>query len=136
NLTLSSSVKTVGEAWQPGKSAAGVSERGMEALSRAWMISNTSLLVPVGLALLVCYYVFSALTHELTNVRSETAKVQAERTKVINALVDQNAKISNWLIGHANSTDSNSKALNELLLILSKARTGDSGSTSPAPTSR
>jgi hypothetical protein len=111
-ITVSASVKAVGNAWTANwpsnESAPPVAERGIEALGRAWIISNTSLLVPVGLALLICYFVFSALTHQLQAVRSETAAVQAERTELIKALVAQNAKISDWLIGYSKSSDSHS----------------------------
>jgi nitrate reductase alpha subunit len=103
----------------------------MESINQAWIISNTSLLVQVGLAIFICYYVFTSLAHELESVRSEAAAVRAERTEVVKALVDQNAKISASIVEHAKSSISSSHAMEELFLNLAKARNGDTGNVAP-----
>jgi hypothetical protein len=130
NVSLNAAVQVLGEA-QPNENGKSPSNRGVEALGRAWLISNTSLLVPVGLALLICYYVFSALTHEVETVRSQAASAQAERAEVLKAIVAQNAKISDLMVAHASSADPNVKALTEVLLTLVKSNVEKTGNPKP-----
>jgi hypothetical protein len=126
-VTVMPSVEILGDD-PPIRATANVpARRAIESINQAWIISNTSLLIPVGLAIFICYYVFTSLAHELESVRSEAAAVRAERTDIVKALVDQNTKISASIVEHAKSSASSSHATEELLLNLVKARNGDMG---------
>ncbi|MHC1945979.1 hypothetical protein IF803_16475 [Bradyrhizobium sp. UFLA06-06] len=92
--------------------------KGRQALDLAWVIANTSLLVPVGLALVICYYAFSAVNHELESLRAQTASLQAERTEILKTLQIQNTKLSDLLLTHAGNAN---KALSEILIAAAKS---------------
>jgi len=92
---------------------------GREALSRAWIIGNTSLVVPVLLAMAICYFVFTALNHELEATRSQAALAQAERVELIKALQAQNAKLAELVAAHPANND-NFKAFTDILLAVTK----------------
>lgn len=131
SVTPRASARIVGEDLRLGESTGGAPARGMEALSRAWVISNTSLLVPVGLALLICYFAFSALTHGLESVKAQNVSVQSERTEILKALVAQNAKASELLAAHANNSDPNFRALSDVLITLLKSNIEKASSRPP-----
>jgi hypothetical protein len=107
-----------------------VAARTSDALNRAWLIANTSLVVPVLLALVICYYTFSALNHELEATRAQTALVQAERAEITKGLLAQNAKLSELVAAHPANND-NFKAFTDILLAVVK-----SSSERTAPPSR
>lgn len=107
-------------------------QSGREALGRAWIIANTSLIFPIGLALLVCYYAFSALNHELDASRSQAALMQSERNETVKSLQAQNSKLAELLISHASNAE---KALSEILVAVTKSASdrvvGPARSTTP-----
>src|SRR5215207_2601952 len=86
----------------------------------AWFIANTSLLLPVLLALYVCHVVYTSLMHELDGVRTE-------RTGLVTALAKQNADLSSALIDHAKGSIANTNAIQALVLELAKGKTTGSG---------
>ncbi|MCA6104736.1 hypothetical protein [Bradyrhizobium australafricanum] len=92
--------------------------KGRQALDLAWGIANTSLLVPVGLALTICYYAFSAVNHELDALRIQAASLQSERTEILKTLQAQNTKLSDLLLTHASNAD---KVLSEILVAAAKS---------------
>ena len=129
NVSMHASARVVGGDLRFTES---VGSRGIDALGRAWVISNTSLLVPVGLALLICYVAFSATMHELEAVRLQNASAQAERAEVLKGLVAQNTKASDLMIAHANGSDL--RALADVLIALSNSRIGNPSSTNSSRT--
>jgi hypothetical protein len=119
NVGLSASVRFLGDGLRTEEGEANRSTSAFSALGQAWMISNTSLIVPVGLALAVCYFGYSALNHELDASRAQAGLVQTERTEIVKALQAQNAKLSELVAAHPANND-NYRALTEILLALAK----------------
>jgi hypothetical protein len=104
--------------------------RTSDVLNRTWLIANTSLVVPVVLALGICYYAFSALNHELDAARAQAALAQTEQAEIMKVLQAQNAKLSDLVAAHPANND-NFKAFTEILLAVVK-----SSSDRPAPSVR
>jgi hypothetical protein len=96
--------------------------RTSDALDRTWLIANTSLVVPVLLALAICYYFFVALNHELEATRAQAALAQSERAEVIKALQAQNAKLAELVAAHPANND-NFKASPKFSLLSRNLRT-------------
>lgn len=103
-----------------------------EALNRAWLISNTSLVVPVILALGVCYYFLTALNHEIEASRTQATLAQAERSEIVKALQTQNAKLAELVAAHPANND-NFKAFTEILLAVAKLSDRPASPSRPAP---
>ena len=77
----------------PGTSATqtadAASPKKLEALNWAWIVSNTSLLVPVVLSLVIVYFAFVSIEHErdrLSQAMSSLADKQTEMMKVLAAI--------------------------------------------------
>jgi hypothetical protein len=98
---------------------------GKEALERAWVLSNISLLVPVALALSVCYVAFSAWETEMKRLHTLADEAKAERLALLKLLTDQHTKTSELLIARANAIDPGASALTELVLQLAKLNGGN-----------
>ncbi|UPJ53144.1 hypothetical protein IVB30_18605 [Bradyrhizobium sp. 200] len=99
----------------------------LEKLGAQWLVANTSLLVPVGLALYVCYVAYTSLMHELDGLRTESKELRTERDGIVKALVEQNKNISLALIDHAKSSVANTKAIQDLVVELAKSKATGSG---------
>lgn len=102
------------------RAGAEVASKATEALDRAWWISNTSLVVPVLLALAIFYYAFNALLHEMEAARTQAALAQTERAGLINALQAQNAKLAELVAAHPANND-NFRAFADILLAVVKS---------------
>jgi hypothetical protein len=125
----SASVDIIGSDLKATETQSNSRPRGREALERAWIISNTSLILPFGLALVVCYYAYSAIIHELEASRAQALSMQAERTEFVKTLQAQNAKLSDLLTTHAGNAD---KALTEILVTVMESSSDRSAASTPS----
>jgi len=69
-----------------------VSSKSLETLNWAWIVSNTSLVVPVVLSLVIVYFAFVGIEHErdrLSQAMSSLADKQTEMLKVLAAIAQQ-----------------------------------------------
>ncbi|SFK31167.1 hypothetical protein [Bradyrhizobium sp. Gha] len=98
------------------KSPSSLSNRSNDLASRAWMIANASLVVPVLLALLVLYFAFK-------DVSSEATDLKTERAKIVEAVTDQNKAISNAIVDLSKQAATNSKALQDALIAIFQDKT-------------
>lgn len=89
--------------------------------NKVWYLANSTLLLPVGLALYVCYTVFNAMTHEADGLRTE-------RIENMKAIVEQNGKISAVLIEQTKASISILKAFEESRKNVTKDSPSTSGS--------
>jgi|tagenome__1003787_1003787.scaffolds.fasta_scaffold20688332_2 hypothetical protein len=86
-----------------------LSDRSSEVVSRAWMIANGSLVVPVLLALAVFYFAFKESSLQATDLKTE-------RTEIVKALAEQNKAISVSTVEQAKQASANAKALQDALI--------------------
>ena len=112
---------------------ASVSNATGRTLKDAWIIANTSLIVPVGIALVICFYFLNALSRELGFAHWEADRAQGERLEIMKALTSQNEKLSTLIIEHANSAVVSTKTMEDFLLTTAKIRLPDNGSAAANP---
>jgi hypothetical protein len=93
----------------------------------ALLRSLTSFLIPIALVFVICFFVFNALTHELSALKVEAAAVRTERTEILKAVVDQNKSISASLTENSKAAMASTKALEELLVSLITKRAAETG---------
>jgi len=60
-----------------------------QAINWAWVVSNTSLILPVALALAVVYMAFQSLSNERAEVGKAMLQLQERQNEVIRLLVPQ-----------------------------------------------
>jgi hypothetical protein len=75
------------------------------------VIANGVLLLPVALAIGICYYVFDWL-------RKETEGLRTERTEIVKALLDHDTKMSTIVVDHAKNSLASANATQQLLVTL------------------
>jgi len=97
--------------------------RSSDAIGRAWIIANSSLVLPVVLALLVVYYLHQGLLQEKKDFLERDKDLRSERTENMKAIVDQNKLISASIVDHAKQTVVNEKAMQDALIALLRDRT-------------
>jgi hypothetical protein len=90
--------------------------------TRAWAITNFTLVVPVVLSLLVVYYAYSGLLHELEGLRSQATEIRLERSDIVKALVEQNRALSASNSDQAKQALANAKVMQEALVAILKDR--------------
>ena len=80
----------------PTPAAPGANQRGpspapfnVQAINWAWVVSNTSLILPVALALAVVYMAFESLSSERAEVGKAMLQLQERQNEVIRLLVPQ-----------------------------------------------
>lgn len=102
----------------------------------------TSLLVPLTLALLVCYFAFNAITEEQRGLREERQALRTDQSRNLQTLAEQNAKLSSSLVEGAKSAAVAAKELEQLHLNIIKFRASslgllpsDGAATTVSPTS-
>jgi hypothetical protein len=89
-------------------------------LNPIFVRSVTSILIPVAVALVICFIVFDALMRELDAVHREAAGVRTERIEIVKALVDQNKSISTSLVEYTKGSTASARAMEDLLASLVK----------------
>ena len=94
---------------------------------------QASLLVPVVLALAVCYVAFEALKEEMKGLRSESQSLRLERIEIVKAITEQNVKISGSIVEAAKSAVVQAKELEQLQINLIKLRAISLGLLPPDP---
>jgi hypothetical protein len=75
------------------------------------VVANGLLLLPVALAIGICYYVFDWL-------RKETEGLRTERTEIVKALLDHDTKMSTIVVDHAKNSLDSANATQQLLVTL------------------
>jgi hypothetical protein len=91
----------------------------------ATFLANLFLIVPVALALGICYYAFDGLLKQFEGLRNETEKFRTEREDIVKALIDQNKNIAATIIDNAKSSMANAQASQRLLVTLVMQKTID-----------
>jgi hypothetical protein len=85
-------------------------------------LMSGSLLIPVIMALLICYVAFDGLVHGMQALKDESGALRAERSDLLKALVDQNVRLSALLMDASKEAAANSKATEALYTQIMKAR--------------
>jgi hypothetical protein len=91
--------------------------------ARAWTIANLTLVVPVALSLIVIYYAYSGLLHELEGLRAQATELRLERSDIIKAIVEQNRVLSMSNADQAKQALTNEKAMQEAIITIIKDHT-------------
>jgi hypothetical protein len=87
-----------------------------------WMAANGLLILPVVFAFLVCYQWSNALQKEFDNAHTDNENLRTERSKIVDGLIDQNAKLSATILDHAKSSVASAKEVQGLLVKLIKEK--------------
>lgn len=100
---------------QSAKSSDGVAAKGMAGVGRAWIIANTSLILPVLLAFAIFYYLFAFYVGQSERLNSELAGLRAERAEYMKMLAAQNSKVIEELVKQSVSSAGTAKSTTEIL---------------------
>jgi hypothetical protein len=96
----------------PGN-AGGIWERTKGMLRTARAV--TSLLIPVAMALAVLAGAVWLVSHQMDALHDEDARLRAERTDIVKALVDQNKSVSSSLVEYTKGSAASARALDEVV---------------------
>jgi hypothetical protein len=75
----------------------------------------TSLLIPVAMALVVLVGAVWVVLHQMDALHEEDARLRAERTDIVKALVDQNKSVSSSLVEYTKGSAASARALDEVM---------------------
>lgn len=120
DVSMGASVSVIEKPTASGSSTSPAAGRSKQFLNQAWFIANTSLVLPIALALGVCYFAFLAMTGETKRLKSQSTALAAQNADLLKAVVDQNVKISALLVEQSNKSETTVKALQELLVGIVK----------------
>ena len=101
--------------------------------SALWVLANTSMLIPLGLASYVCYVCYTTLMTEFHDLREERKVLLKDHADIQSALlqqttamstqnkdlIEQNKNLSATLVTHATASVANTKAIQDLVVNLS-----------------
>ncbi len=120
DVSMNASVSVIEKPVTTGSTTAAAAGRSKQFLNQAWFIANTSLVLPVALALGVCYFAFLAMTQETERLKSQSNVLGTQNADLLKAVVDQNVKLSALLVEQSNKSETTAKALQELLVGMVK----------------
>jgi hypothetical protein len=110
-----------------------------DGVNALWILANTSMLIPLGLASYVCYVCYTTLMTEFHDLREERKVLLNNHADIQSAmstrnkdlieqnkdLIEQNKALSATLVTHATGSVANTKAIQDLVVNLSTKAAAD-----------
>jgi hypothetical protein len=126
NVGLRASASVLGDvpSIQSQSNNLSLSSRSNDLASRAWMIANGSLVVPVLLSLALMYFALKEVSLQATDLKTE-------RTKIVEAVTDQNKTISNAIVDLSKQAATNSKSMQDALIAILQDKTNSTKPVKP-----